>query len=799
MHIETIEPRRLLAAVGPDGYGYVADPHPFENIDLQITDPGVGTFGIDLGRNTFNYYGRTVSGDRAVAATESGAIQVGDFGSLGNNTRLNTGPFQPIIAALWDTWSHPAGSRFLWKLDDTGGDDAPERLIVQWSVFDDHNLPAVKFHAILQLNTGDRPGDIVLNYESLDSGDAATANGASATVGVKDLGYDSNRLLVSFNNPQNALVGDGKAIRIHNDSTGQPFAHAGRAALADEGPRIDAQLDGTKSSDPNQPSDSLAYAWDFDLDGVYGEAASDFGDERGAAPTFIRDDGTVVDGPLQIPLVLRVTDASGFSSYGKGWVGVRNVVGTASVSGPTSVAPGTPVTLTVGASDPGNDVANVDVDWDDGAIELVPLAAPQATHTYYLPGTRSVRVSVRNDFGEPLTNPTIHTITVSALPDLALDDAGILLISGTSGDDTITLAADAGNARLTRNGVITTYPLADVKGIAIDAAAGNNIVTVAIDIPVSVLSGAGNDTVTAGVGKHELLLGGGNNTVITGAYTSGATAGPRVITGSGNDTISVPGGSDLIDAGDGDNVVNTQAARRVVTGSGNDIISVPLVGGTLVCFSGDGDDSITSGDGSDTIDCGNGNDTVSSGALSDYVTAGGDVTTGVGAIIDGGEAPDRIQARFARRIIGGDEDSQFSGDTIVAGHCPDVDGGAGHDIIRIGSDATHPAIVRGGDGDDDIFTGAGHDSIYGGAGRDTVHAGSGSDLVSGGGGHDLLFGQGGRDRLYGGDGNDRLFGQRGDDRLFGFAGSDTVNGGAGTDSADEDALDILRGVEATIA
>ena len=193
MQIEPIEARRLLAAVGPDGYGYVADPHPFENIDLGIGSPGVGSSGIDLGRNTFNYYGRTVSGDRAVAATETGTIQVGDFGSLGNNTRLNTGPFQPIIAALWDTWSHPAGSRVLWTLDDTGGNDAPERLIVQWTVFHDHNLPAVKFHAILQLNTGDRPGDIILNYESLESGHATTTKGASATVGIKDVKSGSDQ------------------------------------------------------------------------------------------------------------------------------------------------------------------------------------------------------------------------------------------------------------------------------------------------------------------------------------------------------------------------------------------------------------------------------------------------------------------------------------------------------------------------------------------------------------------------------------------------------------------------------
>ena len=32
--VERLESRLLLAAVGPDGYGYVANAHPFEAIDL---------------------------------------------------------------------------------------------------------------------------------------------------------------------------------------------------------------------------------------------------------------------------------------------------------------------------------------------------------------------------------------------------------------------------------------------------------------------------------------------------------------------------------------------------------------------------------------------------------------------------------------------------------------------------------------------------------------------------------------------------------------------------------------------
>ena len=70
------------------------------------------------------------------------------------------------------------------------------------------------FQAILQLNTGATPGTITFNYPDLDTGDVYR-NGAAATVGIKDAGSQGdNRLLVSYNDGANPLVGSGKAIRI---------------------------------------------------------------------------------------------------------------------------------------------------------------------------------------------------------------------------------------------------------------------------------------------------------------------------------------------------------------------------------------------------------------------------------------------------------------------------------------------------------------------------------------------------------------------------------------------------------
>jgi hypothetical protein len=80
----------------------------------------------------------------------------------------------------------------------------------------------VSFQAILGINTGTAPGDIVFNYLDLRSGDT-WAEGNNATVGIKANGTQSatqlsNRLLVSFPGTS-AFVGTGEAFRIAPAST----------------------------------------------------------------------------------------------------------------------------------------------------------------------------------------------------------------------------------------------------------------------------------------------------------------------------------------------------------------------------------------------------------------------------------------------------------------------------------------------------------------------------------------------------------------------------------------------------
>ena len=116
----------------------------------------------------------------------------------------------------------------------------------------------------------------------------------------------------------------------------------------------------------------------------------------------------------------------------------------------------------------------------------------------------------------------------------------------------------------------------------------------------------------------------------------------------------------------------------------------------------------------------------------------------------------------------------------------DMTGDAGRDTLRgrggddtLGGGAGNDRIY-GGQGDDRLTGGTGKDQIRGGAGDDTVSGGGGNDKLYGGDGHDVIDGGSGNDKINGGTGNDTLDGGSGDDTIRGGGGDDTITGGAGT-------------------
>ncbi len=214
-----------LNAFAPDGFGYEARVHPFENLDLELTQTGVflildnifdGMNRLDLGTNTFNFYGVVYN---SLFVGDNGVITFGREGETYPNADLSAAPLPPTIAPLWDDWQTDEGanSQVLGRYEDRSGDGVPDRLIIEWSRvphFDGSTTNPVTFQAILAINTGTSVGDITFNYPDLNAGETTLNNGANATVGIK--AQDSpgpNRLLISFR-ATSPFVATGRALRF---------------------------------------------------------------------------------------------------------------------------------------------------------------------------------------------------------------------------------------------------------------------------------------------------------------------------------------------------------------------------------------------------------------------------------------------------------------------------------------------------------------------------------------------------------------------------------------------------------
>ncbi len=258
-------------------------------------------------------------------------------------------------------------------------------------------------------------------------------------------------------------------------------------------------------------------------------------------------------------------------------------------------------------------------------------------------------------------------------------------------------------------------------------------------VEVTVVPGAGADTVLTGPGPDEIEPSSGADLIRTGDGPDAFRGGP------------VADGPDDVDLGDAvedtiDYSERTEGVRYEPDGQADDGAA------------GEGDDLgaagyVWGGAGADTLISGRGD-------VLDY-----------GATITGGRGDDTIVG--SRR---GDSLSGGGGDDDLAG-------GAGNDELRdpeayFGSNGkSGNDSADGGPGHDEIELGRGDDEAAGGPGRDRIVLGPGGDTASGGGGNDLLSGGKGSDGIEAGPGNDRLTGDIGRDRLLGGAGEDRIAAG----------------------
>ncbi|WGF90236.1 G8 domain-containing protein [Marinivivus vitaminiproducens] len=342
------------------------------------------------------------------------------------------------------------------------------------------------------------------------------------------------------------------------------------------------------------------------------------------------------------------------------------------------------------------------------------------------------------------------------------------------------------------------------------------------DGTITILGGAGNDTLEGrnshvdrldGQGGNDLIRGRSGADYLYGASGSdtlyGAAGANSLYGGSGNDVLEGGDDNDRMYGGDGSDTLRGASGSNVGYGGG-DNDSLYGESGADTFYGDDGDDELYGAAGADTLFGGVGDDRIVAGSGHDKIYAGVGVDT-----INGDEGNDLIYGHAGDDIIrsGSGNDRIYAGsdmDTIYGFDGSDtLYGDLGDDAIYGENDSD--SLYGGGD-NDVVDGGAGDDTLYGDAGNDDVYGRSGDDVAYGGDGEDNLYGSDGADQLYGDDssdtllgynGNDTLYGGAGDDNLKGESDDDELNGGDGNDTLDggsgDDALygdagnDVLYG------
>lgn len=198
------------------------------------------------------------------------------------------------------------------------------------------------------------------------------------------------------------------------------------------------------------------------------------------------------------------------------------------------------------------------------------------------------------------------------------------------------------------------------------------------------VGGAGNDLIFGGEGPEDLHGGAGDDLLVGGAGNDVLCGGPgadRLLAGAGDDLLELGAadgiweGAYAINMGDPDNAGSNEIAYIVGKEQNMDIFD-----------GGDGYDILSLGDGDQAI------------ALDDRVTP------------------------------------SHAGVPVFA-NIELIDAGAGDDVVDLTSDrwGYGDVEVRGGDGNDILWTSGGDDIIVGGAGDDVLYGGAGDDALFGDG------------------------------------------------------------------
>ncbi|MCI0675664.1 MAG: hypothetical protein L0Y42_07815 [Phycisphaerales bacterium] len=405
---------------------------------------------------------------------------------------------------------------------------------------------------------------------------------------------------------------------------------------------------------------------------------------------------------------------------------------------------------------------------------------------------------------------TIATVVLAASSFVDLASAqvvvinqGLVTVTATDAAETILISQVGDQIIVDINGGQTPFDADDVQAISIDALGGDDIITVNVNRPTTILGGVGNDTITGSDGGADLAVG------QQGADTFSGRGGDDSFVwnpGDGNDLIDGDDGNDthifngsaaaeiidiepngprvlltrnianiVMDIGTFENItVNALAGEDTVSGAAGlsallELLTIDGGADNDILTGGDGDDVLQGGAGDDMLFGGDGNDTIDGdqGADTAFMGAGDDVF-----IWDPGDGSDFVEgeAGFDTLLFNGSAGNEIFdaspngsrlrffrnlGNIIMdVGTTEQIDLRAfgGDDATTIndldGTDVTD-VIVDAGPGNDTFVGSALPETFLGGEGDDTTTMGDGDFFDMGAGIDELhFFGTTGKDNIH---------------------------------------------------
>ena len=346
---------------------------------------------------------------------------------------------------------------------------------------------------------------------------------------------------------------------------------------------------------------------------------------------------------------------------------------------------------------------------------------------------------------------------------------------------------------------------------------------------VKVIGGAGDDVLNpyslSQIGDHTVYLyesghgndiifdiGGSQDKIYFGTGITQTSLSYKRFAGTDDLEISIGvNGSIYIERQYGDFYGKDTDIERIVLDSGagtvinlNNVVVTNWGGssGEDIFYSTSLDETFDGGDGNDTVDYSANTQAVHIDLLNGIYDQDGDMLSDDSFTsienITGSSYDDYLRGhnQFSSVIKGGDGNDEIWGqadsDELHGGNGNDTITGNGGDDLIYGDAGTD--TLTGSGGHDTIYGGADNDTIKGKAGNDILYGDAGVDFIQGFEDNDVLYGGTENDYLYGDAGDDILHGDEGNDRLFGRDDDDTIYGGDGNDTIfGEDGLDTLYG------